>query len=89
MESTITATELSKNLSDVLNRVKYRGERFLIQRNGTTIATLGPPRSQPTITWGEFLALYPNLPRPDEDFADDLEAIQAEQGLAEVFEWPD
>ena len=34
METRITPTELARSLSDVLNRVRYRGERFRIERNG-------------------------------------------------------
>ena len=38
MDTTISATELSRRMSDILNRVKYRGERFVVQRNGESIA---------------------------------------------------
>jgi prevent-host-death family protein len=38
----ITATELARNLSDVLNRVRYRGESFEIVRNGEIVAELRP-----------------------------------------------
>ena len=89
MESTISATELSKNLSDVLNRVKYRGERFVIQRNGEIVATIAPPSSQRGITVSELVTSIGNLALPGEGFADDLERIQAEQGVAQVFECPD
>jgi prevent-host-death family protein len=78
METTITATELSKRLSDVLNRVKYRGERFIIQRNGETIATLVPASAKPGITVEELVARIGNLSMPGDGFADDLEAIHAE-----------
>jgi prevent-host-death family protein len=88
-ETTITATELSKHLSDVLNRVKYRGERFVVQRNGETIATLAPASEKPGITAKELVARIGNLHMPGDGFADDLEAIQAEQGIAELTEWPD
>jgi antitoxin (DNA-binding transcriptional repressor) of toxin-antitoxin stability system len=43
METTITATELARNLSDILNRVRYRGERFRVERNGELVATIEPP----------------------------------------------
>jgi antitoxin (DNA-binding transcriptional repressor) of toxin-antitoxin stability system len=89
METTITATELSKRLSDVLNRVKYRGERFIIQRNGETIATLAPAVEKPGIPVKELVARIGNLSMPGDGYADDLEAIHAEQGVIELPEWPD
>jgi prevent-host-death family protein len=89
VETTITATALAKNLSDVLNRVKYRGERFVVVRNNEPVATIGPPPEKPTITWAEFVTLLRELPRPDPEFADDLEEIQASQPPAELTEWPD
>ncbi len=90
MESTISATQLARNLSDVLNRVKYRGERFVVQRYGETVAVVGPVTTvdRPGITVSEFLARTGDLKMPGDGFADDLEAIQAEQGLAEMPEWP-
>jgi prevent-host-death family protein len=42
MDTTITATELSTNLSNILNRVRYRGERFTVACNGEPIAVLEP-----------------------------------------------
>ena len=38
----ISATELGRNLADVLNRVAYREERFVILRNGKPLAELRP-----------------------------------------------
>lgn len=88
METTITATQLAKGLSDILNRVRYRGERFLVQRNGETIATIEPLTSMPGITVSELIAKVGDLEMPGDGFADDLEAIQAAQGLVEMPEWP-
>lgn len=89
METTISATQLAKGLSDVLNRVKYRGERFVIKRNGETIAVVAPADTRPGITVSELIARVGDLKVPNGDFADNLEAVQAEQGLVEITEWPD
>jgi prevent-host-death family protein len=89
METTITATELSKRLSDVLNRVQYRGERFIVQRNGETIATIAPVYQPIGITLRELIARVGDLKMPGGGFADDIEAAQAAQGPVEVPEWPD
>lgn len=40
-------------------------------------------------TWSEFVAKVGDLKMPGDGFADDLEAIQAAQGLAEMPEWPE
>jgi len=87
MATRITATELARNLSDILNRARYKGERFVIERNGETLATLEPATKTPS--WREFVEWWVNN-RPDDKFADDLEAIHAEmnQPLPEPPEWP-
>ncbi len=84
METKITATELAKSLSEILNRIRYRGERFVIQRNGEAIATLTPAGVGSGVTLKELAALLDTLPRPDESFADDLEAIQSSQRPANI-----
>jgi len=88
METTITATELAKRLSDVLNRVKYRGERFVVQRNGETIATIAPAKDRPATTARELIARVGDLPFPGDGFGDEVEAAQAAQELEEMPEWP-
>ncbi len=84
METTITATELARSLSDVLNRVRYKGETFIVKRNGEHVATLAPPVAAKRMTWGEFLEMMKVLPPAGPYFADDLEMIQASQQPAEM-----
>jgi antitoxin (DNA-binding transcriptional repressor) of toxin-antitoxin stability system len=85
---TLTVADLESSLIAVLERVR-RGERFQIERDGKVIADLIPRPENAGITLREFLARYGDLPRPDPEFADDLEAIQAEQSMMqEPPEWP-
>jgi antitoxin (DNA-binding transcriptional repressor) of toxin-antitoxin stability system len=85
----VTVADLAASLIEVLDRAR-QGEEFVIEHDGAMIATLGPPKVQSGITWGEFVAIYYDLPRPDPGFADDLEAIQAEQPpMSAPPEWPD
>lgn len=88
MDKKITATELARTLSDVLNRVRYRGESFVVERNGEAIAELGPVAHRPHMTVADLYQLLNTLDWPDEDFANDLEEIQANQRLVEFREWP-
>jgi hypothetical protein len=86
---TLTEADLALSLTEVLERA-YRGEQFHIERNGEVIATIIPPEGKTGITWGEFLATYHQRARPDDQFAQDLEAILAEREvLKDVPEWPD
>lgn len=42
MEHTIAATELARSLGNILTRVKYRHDSFVVERNGTPIARVVP-----------------------------------------------
>lgn len=88
METRITATQLAENLSDVLSRVRYRGEHFVVERHGEPVATLGPVARPQGGTVRELVARVGHLPLPGEGFADDLERIQATQPPAEALRWP-
>jgi prevent-host-death family protein len=73
MTTKITATELARNLSDILNRVRYRGERFLVERNGETVAVLEPAGSTKVFTVADFIEWWHRAPKPDPEFWDDVE----------------
>ena len=79
MESEITATELARNLSDILNRVKYRRESFKVVRNGEVVAELRPNPNPPQRkrTWGEFVDRWPYI-KPDPEFWDVVEQAHRE-----------
>lgn len=88
METKVTLTELADELLDVLDRVNEKRERFIAQRDGVPNAEIVPPKRPPGTTVDELIARVGNLKVP-EGLAVELEAIQAEQGLAEFPEWPD
>ena len=55
MGTRISATRLSHDLSEVLNRVLYREESFLIERSGKTVARLEPVGSRRRVTLHEVI----------------------------------
>lgn len=83
MKSKLTATEAARNLSDLLNRVRYRGERFTIVRGGEEVAAIVPTAGSGRVTLGELRRGLASLPSPDDDFVIDLERIRVEQPPAE------
>lgn len=74
MATKIGATRLARGLGDVLGRIRYRGESFLVERNGVLVARLEPliPHGRGSLrdvveAWGSIEA--------DPDFAEDLLAV--------------
>jgi prevent-host-death family protein len=72
MESRISATELARRLGDVLGRVRYRGESFLVERNGEPVAKVVPLAENAPATLAEALAAWREDAEPDASFAEDL-----------------
>jgi prevent-host-death family protein len=75
MEGRISATELARRLGDILGRVRYRGESFIVERNGDQVARLVPVPSKATATLREALASWHRAGKPDPGFAADLERV--------------
>lgn len=77
MERRISATELARKLGDVLARVRYRGDSFLVDRNGDTVARIVPVAEHSITSLGEALEAWSDAAPPDATFADDLEHVAA------------
>jgi antitoxin (DNA-binding transcriptional repressor) of toxin-antitoxin stability system len=80
MKITATVTEVFRNFSDYINRVAYRGERFVLVRGGKPVAELTPVVAGARL--GELAALLDSLPRlsPEEASAlgEDLDRARSE-----------
>jgi prevent-host-death family protein len=83
----ITATELARNLSDVLNRIRYKGERFVVVRNGEELARLEPRPEYRRMTFREFVEVVRSAPKPDDEFLEDLRQIRAAQDSLPESPW--
>ena len=79
MSTTITATEAARSFSDLLNRVRYRGETFRIVRSGEEVAQLTAASSRSGTSFRELVEKLQAEGAGDPDFADELEEIQAGQ----------
>ena len=75
MELRITATELAKKLGDVLGRIRYRGDSFLVERNGEPVARILPLPSKAGASVAEGLRAWREAEEADRRFADDLERV--------------
>ena len=77
MATTVTATELARKLGDLLGRVRYRGESFVVERNGVAVARLEPANAASPPAFSVALAAWSGSGLPDASFADDLERVNA------------
>jgi len=74
----ISATEASRNFSDILNRAQYRGESFEVMRAGEVVARI-EPAARKRLTAGELSELWKSWPRLDPE-----DAAQFEKDLEEI-----
>jgi prevent-host-death family protein len=80
MDHRISATDLVRRLGDVLARVRYLNDSFIIERNGDPIARLVPIPGASPATVREAFTVWGDAGVSEREFADDLERIgQADQ----------
>lgn len=72
MKITASVTDVLRNFSDYINRVMYRGERFVLVRGGREVAELGPVPAGTRL--GDLPAIMASLPRLDDEAARAFEA---------------
>jgi prevent-host-death family protein len=76
-EQTLSVTEAARGFSDLVNRVRYRGESATLTKNGRPVARL-VPAGPPPITFAELAKRWKPgsslTPREADDFARDIEA---------------
>lgn len=75
MESRISATELARRLGDVLGRIRYRGDWFVVERNGEPVARILPLPSHTAASLAEGLRAWRAAGARDTRFAEDLERV--------------
>ncbi|MEX1257759.1 MAG: hypothetical protein WEG36_09080 [Gemmatimonadota bacterium] len=75
MEHRLSATDLARNVGEILARIRYRGDSFLIERNGEPVARITPLERQPHGTVREGLAAWREVGEAETAFAEDLEAV--------------
>ena len=83
MEKRITATQAVRDFSELLNKIRFKGECYVIERSGKPVARMTPATDEGAPrALGELKSLMSQLPPLDEDldaFARDLEASLLDQ----------
>ena len=73
----VTATEASRSFAELLNRARYGGESFVIERNGEPVAELRPPRRASTVS--DLVDFLERSAPPDPEFRSDIAKIVRER----------
>jgi len=84
----LTATELARKLSDVLNRVYYQGETVVVERGGKPVCQLTPAPAPLAFQLSDLVTLFDSMSAAGEEWAEAVARGVAEQDEFEGFEWP-
>ncbi len=91
MPTRLTVTEAVRNFSEVLGRVRFKGERFVLVKGGKPVAELGPTDAAVPIRLGELSAMLEALPHLEpedaERFGLDLESGRNAAGRIPAVPW--
>ena len=82
----LTATEVARSFSDVLNRVA-QGDEVEVTRAGAPVAVITKPRAR-LLSAARFRELLATAPPVDDEFADDVRRIRSEAGQVPESPWP-
>lgn len=82
MKITASVTDVIRNFSEYINRVAYRGERFVLVRGGRPVAELSPVPAGNRL--GDLPSLLDSLPRLTQDearaFGEEIDRARTELG---------
>ncbi len=92
MEKTISATEVVRKFSEILNSIKYRGNHYTVLRGGKPVASICPVETYlKERTLGELKGLMRGLPRLGDEaerFEKDLkEIIKSQPSMPSKHRW--
>ena len=87
MTTRISATEAVRTFSDLLNRIRYRGEEFVIERAGEPICRMTPAAAPGRLTLRELAALLRDMPNADAGYASAVRRAVRSQGRLPRTPW--
>ena len=92
MLTAISSTEAVRNFSELLNNIKYRGDRYTVIRGGKPVASLAPVepvRSGSTLAeLREIFSTLPSLDSSDKKFeADVMSTASSQPAMPEALSW--
>ena len=87
MTTHVSATEAVRTFSDLLNRIRYRGEEFVVERAGEAICRMTPAAPVKTLSLRDLASLLREIPKPDAGYAADVRKASRSQGRPPRSPW--
>lgn len=87
MDAKISASEAARTFSELLNRVRYRGDSFTVERAGEPVCRIVPVGSGRGRRIRDLPGILAQAPRPDDAYLDELEALTRNQPEASGDRW--
>ena len=84
----ISATEAARNFSELMNRVRYRRQSFLVERGGRAVCEIRPVCEATGFNGADLVGLLKSLPKPSSAYLDAVEEATEQQPPAEDKRWP-
>jgi antitoxin (DNA-binding transcriptional repressor) of toxin-antitoxin stability system len=82
-ERSVSATEAARSFSELLDRIAYRGESFIVERGGEPVCEMSNVRPL-RFTGADLLSLLHSLPKPDPGYWEALaEATEQRETVPE------
>lgn len=87
MTTRVSATEAVRTFSDLLNRIRYRGEEFVVERAGEPVCRMTPAALPRRLTLRELASLLREIPNADAGYASDVRRAVRSQGRLPRSPW--
>jgi antitoxin (DNA-binding transcriptional repressor) of toxin-antitoxin stability system len=87
MTTRVSATEAVRSFSDLLNRIRYRGEEFVVERAGEPVCRMTPAAPTKRMSLRALIALLREIPKADASYASDVRRAARSQGRPPRTPW--
>jgi antitoxin (DNA-binding transcriptional repressor) of toxin-antitoxin stability system len=87
MATRVSATEAVRTFSDLLNRIRYRGEEFVVERAGEPVCRMTPAAPARRLSLKELASLLREIPGADGNYASDVRRAARKQGRLPPSPW--
>jgi antitoxin (DNA-binding transcriptional repressor) of toxin-antitoxin stability system len=84
----VSATEAARNFSELLNRVRYRGQTYVVERGGEAVCEIRPVYQARGFTGADLVRLLATLPDAPQAYLEAVTDAIERQPPAEDTRWP-